>query len=222
MTLPLAALRVWAEALASPRMVRTGATRHMLPFCVRVDLDDFADCTWPDAGFTSAKLTYLRRRYPPDDLPPYGCIAALRHAADDRARAIDASASCSHAVVYRRVDVTRGWLADVLYLRHLGWRGPCVFNCPPIVEGGVGNATLHAVNASAVAPAVYAAGLWKGASPVIARTLRRAVAHRLRRAHQARAATRRVNDWAHRIAAPDAMQALIDELDRLTGYPVSR
>lgn len=218
MTLPAAALKVWARAIASERLVRTGATRHMVPFGETVDLDDFANCDWPDAGFTAAKLTYLRRRYPPNDLPADGCIATMRHAQDDLAQWCSASSGNPHRLVYRRVDVTRGWLADVLYLRRLGWRGPCSFECGPLAGGGVSSATLHAVNASAVAPAVYASGLWRGASPVIARTLRRAVVHRLERRHEARAATRRVNDWAHRVATPDAMRALVEELDRLTGH----
>lgn len=200
MTLPRAALRVWAEAIASPRLIRTGATRHMVPFDVSVDLDDFADCEWSDAGFTLAKLRYLRKRYPIHRLPSDGCIAR---------------AQAPTAIVYRRVDVTRGWLADALYLRSLGWRGPCRFSCPSV--GGLTNATLHAVPASAVAPAVHAAGLWLGAAPPIARTLRRAIVHRLERRHESRAATRRVNEWAHRIASTDSMRAVVAALDEQTG-----
>lgn len=201
MTLPAAALRVWADAIASPHFVRTGATRHVVPFEVCVDLDDFAECDWSDAGFTVAKLAYLRRRYPPHDLPSDGCIAELRQVLRGLSR-----------VTYRRVDCTRGWLADVLYLRTLGWRGQCLFTG----ETGPARATLHAVNASAVAPAVHAAGLWRGAHPALARTLRRAIVHRLERRHEGHAATRRVNDWTHRVATADDMRATIAALDAQT------
>jgi len=198
---------MWAGAIASPDLVRTGATRHAVPFDVLVDLDDFAECDWPDAGFTAAKLTYLRRRYPIGDLPVDGCISRIepigeygRHDRDHR------------TVVYRRVDATRGWLADVLYLRSLGWRGPCRFTG----DGGPTRATVHAVNASAVAPAIHAAGLWRGAHPALARTLRRAIVHRVERRHETRAATRRVNDWAHRIASVESMWATVAALDAQT------
>lgn len=209
MTIPAAALRVWAAAIADRRMERTGATRHRIPgWSCEIDLDDFSTADWSDCGFTAYKLGYLRRRYPPGDLPDDGCISCLGRALDAGGdRFVDASAGNPHAVTYRRVDVTRGWFADVLYLRHLGWRGPCQFRC------STSEAMLHAVNASAVAPAVYAAGLWREAAPLLARTLRRAVVHRLERRHEARAATRRVNDWAHRVASADAMQATVEQLD---------
>lgn len=210
MTLPIAALRVWAEALADPRMVRTGATRHAIPrWGCRVDLDDFAEADWPDCGFTEYKLTYLRRKYPPDSLPESGCISSL-------SGPFPPYVDCRHVVLYRRVDVTRGWFADVLYLRSLGWRGVCRFQCT------TDRAMLHAVNASAVAPAVFAAGLWMGASPILARTLRRTVVHRLERRHEARAATRRVNAWAHRVASPEAMRGVVERLDAESSSATAR
>lgn len=205
MTLPTAALEVWARAISNHLMERTGATRHRIPgWSCTVDLDDFSRVDWPDCGFTEYKLRYLRRKYPPNDLPETGCIETLSP--------IGFNPDGIGLVTYRRVDVTRGWLADVLYLRSLGWRGSCRFLCT------TDDAMLHAVNASAVAPAVYAAGLWRGAAPILARTLRRAVVHRMQRRHETRAATRRVNDWAHRIATVEAMAETITKLDAEGGH----
>lgn len=149
---------MWARAAASDRIRRTGATRFAIDgWEDSLEPGDLDGVGWPDAGFTEAKRRYLERRYPLDDLPEDGCIRSWSTRGD---------------VLYRRVDVTRGWLADCLYLRRVA--EPVRFSCPT-------GATMHAVLASAVAPAVFEAGLWLGCSPQLRRTLGRAGWPRSRR-----------------------------------------
>jgi len=176
--------------IADPTLHHKASTRYVSPdWSATLDLP--IDLDWGGIGFTPAKLSYLAKKYPLDDLPRDGCIAS---AADG-------------AVVYRRVDLVRGWPADALYLQHLGWRGSVTFSAPGLV------ATLHAVRLSAVFPTIVRDGLYAGVHRLLRRTLKRAVVHRLERRYEHYGQAKRMNAWAHRLSSARDMQRAVDLLE---------
>lgn len=64
------------------------------------------DVIMEDAWFKSQKLTYLKKKYPLDNLGPEGCIASVQ----------------GNHVHYRKVDPFRGLIADLVYFKHLGFK----------------------------------------------------------------------------------------------------
>jgi hypothetical protein len=189
MSIPSAFLRHWGRLLDSKSLVHHASTRYRaVDWRARLTLP--VDLTWSEAGFSTNKLGYLAKKYPLEALPPDGCIASAR---DQR-------------VLYRRVDLTKGWMADVLYLQHLGWSGPVVFECPGRT------ATIHAVRLSCLFPVIVREGFFVGVRPNLRKTLKRAIVHRLERRYETYGQAKRANDWAHRIASTDDMRAAIDLL----------
>jgi hypothetical protein len=187
--IPRSLLKHWADMIASTKLRPVRANQF--------EVDDWTlsirlpmKFEWKDAGFHPQKLKYLQRRYPPDALPDDGCIVSIRPG----------------AVEYRRVDVIRGVLGDILYLQHLGHRGGMHFTCP-------GAAKLHVIRLSVVFPVIVRAGLFKGVQDTLRRKLANNVRHRMLRMYEAKYATvRRMNDWAHAIASEADMQAAIEVL----------
>lgn len=146
--------------------------------------------TWESCGFTSSKLTYLLKHYPMNALTDRGCIESV----------------VSNRVTYRRVDLIKGWMADVLYLQHLGFTGPVEFVAPGLV------ATIHAVRLSCVFSLIPREGFFKGTHPLLQKALRRALIHRLERRYDSYGQAARANRWAHALCDSDDIQKAIDLL----------
>lgn len=187
--IPPAFLAHWGELLNSPNLIHHASTRYRVVDW-RANLDLPLAFDWADAGFSRSKLTYLLKKYPLNDLDPWGCIAYARDG----------------EVTYRRVDVTKGWMADVLYLQHLGWSGPVEFRVAPF-------ATIHAVRMSCLFPVIVREGFYRGVRDHLRKTLKRAIVHRLERRYEHYGQAKRANDWAHRIASPDDMSTAIRLLE---------
>ena len=190
--IPRPFLEEWARLIASDDLHHYASTRYRFPdWRARLTLP--LDFTWLDAGFSAAKLSYLAKKYPVDALPHDGCIESL-----DR--------GLTSTVTYRRVDLVKGWMGDVLYLQRLGYVGDVEFTCPGIAS------TLHAVRLSCVFPAIVSAGLYRGVHRLLSKTLRRAIVHRLERRYDSYGQAKRANAWAHRLSSEDEMRAAINLL----------
>lgn len=146
--------------------------------------------TWESCGFTPSKLTYLLKHYPMNALTDRGCIESV----------------VGNRVTYRRVDLIKGWMADVLYLQHLGFSGPVEFVAPGFV------ATIHAVRLSCVFPLIPREGFFNGTHSLLRKTLRRALIHRLERRYESYGQAARANRWAHALCDSDDIQKAIDLL----------
>jgi len=189
--IPDALLAHWGEVVAGPALEHFATTRYRVrDWSFELELP--VEFSWRDAGFSKAKLGYLRKKYPLDCLPVDGCIASTHE----------------NVVTYRRVDLTKGWMADILYLQSLGWTGPVRFECPG------STATIHAVRMSCLFPLVLARGFYQGVRPLLRRTLKRAIVHRLERRYEHYGQAKRANDWAHHLCTPvmmaDAIATLSD------------
>lgn len=189
-TIPKVFLEEWGRTIADPALEQHGATRYRSPEW-RAEISLPVDMTWSAAGFSTQKLGYLLRKYPLEALSSEGCIELAQN----------------NTILYRRVDLTRGWLADTLYLQHLGWRGRVIFYAPGSV------ATLHAVRLSCVFPAVLREGCFSGVHRLLRRTLKRAIVHRLERRYESFGQAARANAWAHRLASEDDMRRAISVLE---------
>lgn len=195
MTIPPEFLMHWGRLIASDSLVHHASTRYRaLDWSTMFQLPLAFD--WADAGFSRSKLAYLVKKYPLNALPADGCIESVR-----------STASGVGLVTYRRVDLTKGWMADVLYLQHLGVTGPVVFRCPGDM------ATIHAVRLSCVFPVIVREGFYTGVRPNLRKTLRRAIVHRLERRYDGYGQAARANAWAHRLATPEEMSTAIRLLE---------
>lgn len=196
MSIPRPFLEHWGALLNSESLVHHASTRYRaLDWATMFQLPLVFD--WPDAGFSRSKLTYLVKKYPLDRLPSDGCIETIR----------DTPTAGVKEVVYRRVDLTKGWMADVLYLQHLGVTGSVVFRCPG------STATIHAVRMSCLFPVILREGFYTGIRPHMRKTLKRAIVHRLERRYEDYGQAKRANDWAHRLASEDDMTVAIRTLE---------
>ncbi len=195
--IPQSILDHWGELLISEQLIHFKSTRYrVLNWRHDVALSEL-DFEWSDIGFTSRKLTQLRKKYPLAHLPKDGCI-------------IDVTPRGVH---YRKVDLIKGWLADIKYLQALdeqhagGYKGPVTFYCPGKT------ATIHAVRLSAVFPRILASGAYKGCVPHLRKTLKRACVHRLERRYEHYGQAKRANDWAWNINTESEMRLAIKELE---------
>lgn len=194
MSIPHPFLEHWGELLSSESLIHHASTRYrVVNWSASLTLP--LDYDWLDAGFSRSKLAYLIKKYPmtPESLG-VGCISSY------------ARSRFGQQLGYRRVDLTKGWMADVLYLQHLGWSGPVDFVCED------DQATLHAVRLSCLFPVIVREGFYRGVRPNLRKTLRRAIVHRLERRYEDYGQAKRANDWAHRVASTDDMRAAIDLL----------
>lgn len=197
--IPAPFLQAWSDAIASDAFSHHASTRYRVADWGRALVLPLA-FTWRDAGFSPSKLTYLQRKYPLDieKLPTYhlskeGCIVEVAR----------------RSVLYRRVDLVKGWMADVLYLQWLGWSGTVQFSCPG------DHSTIHAVRLSCVYPLMLVEGYGRVVPRLLRRTLRRAVVHRMERRYETYGQAKRANAWAHRLSTVEEMGAAVAYLDGL-------
>lgn len=99
-------LSYWHHILSLPEFQK-GLSSVYLPQDMTWHFDlTKMDVIMEDAFFKSQKLTYLKKKYPMDNLGPEGCIASVD----------------GNHIHYRKVDPFRGLIADLVYFQYLGFK----------------------------------------------------------------------------------------------------
>ena len=172
-------INLWSWALSRPQYTSRGRKNLVIDqsACLTVLSRNF---TLDQAGFGSRKLSQLYRDYPLGSLSGEGCIREIR----------------GNHVYYNKVDMVRGIVADIAYLRLEAQLEKIIIHLPR------GSARVNLVRASAVAPLVG----FKPRHPLLRKPLDREVTYRLEKRYgENHSGTRIINDWAHTIGSPSRM-----------------
>ena len=146
-----------------------------------------------DAGFGKNKMGYLLKKYPLDALTPEGCIKWVR----------------GDHMHYRRVDPFRGLIADLVYLKHLGFSSITI-------TADSHAAKVHKIRASAVYPLVsnhFNDPLCR--NPGFSKQILTNVGFRMERKFDNHGGTRILNDWFEQLNTPKRAQRSYDRLKSL-------
>lgn len=154
------------------------------------------DLQMEHAQFKAQKLTYLKKKYPLDNLGPEGCIAAVD----------------GNTFHYRKVDPFRGLIADLVYFKHLGYKRIKITGEPYCCK-------IHVLRAGCVYPQIWkygdipdfkdnslAVGIWRG------------IKYRMdRMSHDTHGMSRIMNFWFEELNTRSAAEKAHAQLGKLCG-----
>lgn len=151
-----------------------------------------------DADFGPHKLKYLQNKYPLDNLPEDGCI--------DRV----VTQGASSYLHYRRVDPFRGLIADLVYMKSLGFKKITLVAEPYRIK-------CHKIRVSAIYPLLsdyfdHPILEHQGLAQQVAKNVR----YRMERKFDNHSGTRILNDWFHRLNTEESYQRALRRLENIT------
>lgn len=184
-------LDYWWFSIGQPAYGRPHASVFLVRNPPRFDFDlTTMDVKMVHANFGDNKLKYLEKKYPLDNLGPDGCIASV----------------VGHKLHYRKVDPFRGFIADMVYMKHLGYKRLLISADDLAMR-------VHKVRVSVIYPQVsnhYDAPLI--VDPALAKGTLKELGYRMERRYDNHQGTKINNDWFEILNTPRRAQRAYDRL----------